>query len=272
MGNNGSSDNKEAKSTYDIFNVKSMSAEETAKMGTYKNLSEENSMPAFMFEEDKREKKNLEIEHCELPPEFDGKLGRKLAFVLPDVFTKDECSEIVAWTEKHLRYEPALLNIGHGKQILDTQSRFHDRAIYDSHRIVEILFKRIEDHLPKEWMGKEISGLNERLRFLRYEKGGYFAPHWDGSYMRPDRSERSYHTLILYLNDDFEGGQTNFLKTRPVSDRKNEWPVGIKTGSVLIFQHDIYHEGDLLKEGRKYCVRTDVMYKNETKKIQTPSA
>jgi hypothetical protein len=30
---------------------------------------------------------------------------------------------------------------------------------------------------------------------------------------------------------------------------------------VLVFQHDILHEGSRLKKGRKYTVRTDVMYR-----------
>lgn len=29
---------------------------------------------------------------------------------------------------------------------------------------------------------------------------------------------------------------------------------------MLIFQHDILHEGSILEEGRKYAIRTDVMY------------
>ena len=34
----------------------------------------------------------------------------------------------------------------------------------------------------------------------------------------------------------------------------------ILQGSVLIFQHDILHEGSELLSGKKYAVRTDVMY------------
>ena len=33
-----------------------------------------------------------------------------------------------------------------------------------------------------------------------------------------------------------------------------------KVGRVLLFQHDIEHEGSILKNGLKYCIRTDVMY------------
>ena len=33
-----------------------------------------------------------------------------------------------------------------------------------------------------------------------------------------------------------------------------------ETGSALIFDHAMTHEGALLKEGVKYAVRTDVMF------------
>ena len=38
-----------------------------------------------------------------------------------------------------------------------------------------------------------------------------------------------------------------------------------RTGSILIFQHDIMHEGSLLEDGIKYTIRTDVMYDITTK-------
>ena len=34
-----------------------------------------------------------------------------------------------------------------------------------------------------------------------------------------------------------------------------------KIGRVLVFQHDIEHEGSLLVQGTKYTMRTDIMYK-----------
>ena len=33
-------------------------------------------------------------------------------------------------------------------------------------------------------------------------------------------------------------------------------------GKVLIFQHNLFHEGSLLISGCKYAMRTDIMYTN----------
>mmetsp|Transcript_29748 Transcript_29748/g.69033 ORF Transcript_29748/g.69033 Transcript_29748/m.69033 type:complete len:380 (-) Transcript_29748:344-1483(-) len=106
-------------------------------------------------------------------------------------------------------------------------------------------------------------GLNERLRFLRYDPGNYFAPHFDGTFTRGRdvgelrQFERSYVTFQLYLNGGFEGGATRFLNGY---DRSVGIDVVPRTGSVLLFEHAVLHEGSLLVSGRKYTLRTDVMY------------
>ena len=49
----------------------------------------------------------------------------------------------------------------------------------------------------------QLEGLNERLRFLRYEPGEKFEPHLDGSFVRTDgdkAGDRSFVTVLLYLN------------------------------------------------------------------------
>lgn len=142
-------------------------------------------------------------------------------------------------------------------------------------------------------------GLNERLRLLRYDPGCYFKPHSDGSYRRgneagPDRrGERSQLTFLLYLNDGYTGGLTRFvtrhrknnvfsslpltLEDGVANDTDNSgagtsdevarlnqldssFTVNTRPGSVLLFEHSCYHEGPTVEQGRKYILRTEVMY------------
>lgn len=138
-----------------------------------------------------------------------------------------------------------------------TDVRNNARNIWDSGEEAANILQRIQDYLPKEWKGRKLVELNERLRFLRYNPGEYFKPHFDGSYMRTN-GDVSYITVQIYLNEGFKGGSTTFLNKFDSKDGGLE--VVPKTGSVLIFQHDILHEGSILEEGRKYAIRTDVMY------------
>ena len=96
-----------------------------------------------------------------------------------------------------------------------------------------------------------------RLRFLRYKPGEYFRPHRDGSYCREDHSEFSVATIMFYLNEDMVGGSTTFLEDPGVTDV--DIPYHPRTGSVVVFAHQLYHEGEELREGVKYACRTDLM-------------
>ena len=179
-----------------------------------------------------------------------------LAYTVENVMTKEECDAWIAESEE-LGYEAALLNTGVG-EVHDPYYRKSRRCIIDSHEKAEWLWERIKDFIPSNFKGKQVVGLNERLRFLRYEDGDFFKPHYDGSYTTPDNSERSLVTIQMYLNEGFEGGETTFF-----GPNKEEVRVVPKIGQILVFEHRLLHEGSLLKSGQKYSMRTDVMYKQQ---------
>lgn len=178
----------------------------------------------------------------------------RMAFLLHNVLSKQECEEYIKITEEK-GFETALVNIGGGRQRMMTDVRNSDRCIIDSFEESNKIWQRIKPFIPAVWKGHRVLGLNERLRFLRYDPGQYFLPHFDGMYLR-ENGERSYITMQLYLNEGFEGGSTTFM-SRDEHDRKEVVP---KTGTALVFEHKILHEGSVLTKGRKYAVRSDIMY------------
>merc|ERR1719499_2096664 len=71
---------------------------------------------------------------------------------------------------------------------------------------------------------------------------------------------------MIYLNDDFEGGLTNFY----TEDQRHYIPgllsnkifsLRPEKGSCLVFNHHITHDGGELTRGSKYILRTEVMYR-----------
>ena len=50
---------------------------------------------------------------------------------------------------------------------------------------------------------------------------------------------------MVYLNDDFEGGATNFFQQNGEALRS----VTPKTGMALVFTHPILHEGAVVERG-----------------------
>ena len=72
----------------------------------------------------------------------------------------------------------------------------------------------------------------------------------DGYYQRSN-GEQSLLTFMLYLNEDFEGGETLF---------QNGVIIRPQTGMILVFRHTLYHEGAAVTRGRKYVLRSDIMF------------
>lgn len=194
----------------------------------------------------------------------------KYVKVLTNVLTKKECADLIQLSEAS-GYKKALVNVG-SHEVLMTDVRNNDRCIIDSPITMEVIWQRLvticgddANLLQAAFTGDRrlhAVGLNERMRLLRYDPGTYFAPHYDGCYQRRyDAGERcgeqSYVTFQLYLNEGFEGGSTKLLNMRDESEYFDVIPA---TGSVLLFQHDVFHEGAMLLQGRKYALRTDVMY------------
>ena len=79
-------------------------------------------------------------------------------------------------------------------------------------------------------------------------EGQCFAPHFDIGHEK-SFLERSVLSVVVYLNDDFEGGGTRF----------EDVTVKPKAGSAVVFAQDLRHEGLRVKSGVKRVMRTDVM-------------
>ena len=120
----------------------------------------------------------------------------------------------------------------------------------------------------------KLSSLNSCFRLCKYHPGGHFGPHYDGDYVVDPVSSRSLKTFMIYLNDDYEGGETNFCDdhTLHFSTEKQIYcsPEGAifsqlkaRAGDCLVFDHHLLHEGGVVKEGVKYLMRSDVMYLKE---------
>jgi len=148
--------------------------------------------------------------------------------------------------------------------------RNNDRLVLDEPRLAAALLERLRPHLPagRELTGEprpawRVSGLNERLRLCRYGPGQRFGIHRDGVHHRGTR-ERSLLTFMVYLNDaaEFSGGSTRFFPERgaPPSDLT----VSPTAGTLILFRHDLWHDGEEVGRGVKYVLRSDILYRDES--------
>ncbi|KAF8949338.1 hypothetical protein BGZ52_005893 [Haplosporangium bisporale] len=180
-----------------------------------------------------------------------------VALTVQNILSPAECDALIARSETQ-GYEIALVNSGSAVGIHIPGYRDGQRCIIDDTHFAAQLWARIQPYVPAVYQGRPVVGLNERM------------PHMDGEYRRTDGSgHRTKMTVQFYLNDACEGGATTFL------DEKQMWRIenGVKpeaqqvavpprVGQLLVFQHDLVHEGSVVKSGCKYVIRSDVLYGN----------
>ncbi|MFD1873006.1 prolyl hydroxylase family protein [Hymenobacter bucti] len=168
-----------------------------------------------------------------------------------DFFTRQECLDTIVRSEG-IGYELAKVNTASGSRV-KTDVRNNSRAFYRSEELAQALWEKIQPFVPTPLGNSTAIGLNELFRFYRYQRGHQFKGHYDESYVRNER-EASYFTFMVYLNDNFQGGDTAFrgLRIQP------------RQGMALLFRHSLYHEGSEVTQGVKYVLRSDVMYRTET--------
>lgn len=184
-------------------------------------------------------------------------------FSIPDLFAADACAALIESSEA-LGFEKATVNLRSGPVDLPGV-RNNDRVIWDDARFAARVWERIASQIPDGPEGQPPVGLNERWRFYRYAPGQRFKRHRDGTLVLPPRTVdgvklpmgRSLTTLLIYLNDACEGGETAFF------DEAGEEFLRVqpKAGTALGFLHDIRHEGCAVTAGVKYVLRTDILYK-----------
>ncbi len=172
-------------------------------------------------------------------------------FTVEDFLTRQECLDTIVKSEG-IGYELAKVNTASGAKVR-TDIRNNSRAFYKSEELAQQFWEKLRPLLPESLASMANStaiGLNELFRFYRYQRGHQFKGHYDESYVRNEH-EASYLTFMVYLNDNFQGGDTSFrgLRVQP------------RQGMVLIFLHSLYHAGSEVTQGVKYVLRSDVMYR-----------
>jgi predicted 2-oxoglutarate/Fe(II)-dependent dioxygenase YbiX len=177
--------------------------------------------------------------------------------VVEELLSAEECRRLIDLSEE-LGYEEALVTSPEGPVRVEGL-RNNDRVIHDDRGLAEQLWTLAQEVVPLALENCRAVGLNERFRFYRYDPGQLFDWHQDASY-ESDDGDHSLMTFMVYLNDGFEGGATSFDDSCS-EEMYDEFQVTPATGLGLFFIHSVCHKGEPVVRGRKYVLRTDVMYR-----------
>ncbi len=127
-------------------------------------------------------------------------------------------------------------------------SRNQHRIIYESKELADEIWLKLVT-IPDFRINIELaSSINPSFRFYKYYPSQNFVVHTDAPVVI-NKNQRSFHSLLIYLNDNYEGGSTKF-------DGFESIPI---QGKIIFFNHTLKHSGAKILSGVKYILRTDII-------------
>lgn len=197
--------------------------------------------------------------------------------LIKNVLFPEECRTIIAATESigFLPDAPIRDDGSESSVLAHNVYWLIDQVFHDK------FWARVSAYLPAHIAGKKACGINRRFRVYRYVPGAEYRCHIDGAWppsgthpttgqyqydsSPPEARQSSLFTFLVYLNDEFEGGETTFFLPSVREGVMNAFPVNPVMGAVAVFPHGeasgaLLHEGTGVKKGAKYVIRTDVEY------------
>ncbi len=177
---------------------------------------------------------------------------------IDNLLTNSECEELIRYaTSKGLEESSVWNHTAQGNEKETDHRRSHQTWLKNEEHEVAAKLSRISEEITGVPMENQ-----EQLQVARYDIHGMFNDHYDAcdSVLNPENCEKMNRgcgqrrtTLLVYLNDDFEGGETEFVlvpfKCKP------------KTGKAILFwnvdEHDILikeakHRGNQVLKGNKW--------------------
>ena len=160
------------------------------------------------------------------------------SFLVPDAVSRADCEDIIQTCEQLQFGKYSAGKNNHGamqvlvsdeaaRRVSDAISRHVDLSILDD--LPAPPSKQQADEAEDDDVRYTVAGINKRWRVYRYAPDGdeTFSPHIDAAFAPSDLSEDgctliwdstpngeeivSRLTILMYLNDDFAGGSTNFF-------------------------------------------------------------
>lgn len=191
-------------------------------------------------------------------------------------FSPEFCDELIASFTKSLVLETTPLI-----KSKEYAARFNDRISVTNFSAADSLWQYLKEILLQQpdFDDEDLDeirdifanarSLNPQLRVYRYVKGHHFGKHYDESVVcplahNPKVQGRTKWTLLIYLTGgkEFEGGDTIFY---PETARGKSEVISVHPdkGMALLHKHGddcLKHEAELVKNGVKWVLRSDVTY------------
>jgi prolyl 4-hydroxylase len=170
---------------------------------------------------------------------------------IQNFLTNEECDKIIELSKGNMFSSKVY---SQNEDLYDNKTRISQQCWLNDN---DLFIKDISDKV-KSYTNTHNNYLEE-LQVVNYKPGGFFTPHYDACVGNNSYCERMndkgprYLTVLFYLNDNFEGGETIFPKINKL--------VKPEKGKAIIFQNvdnngviitQALHGGEPVKNGEKW--------------------
>lgn len=172
-------------------------------------------------------------------------------FTIDNFLTTDECDEYIKFIDN--------------QRMNNTNHPFNLSAKFFNHKMINcelsnMFWQKIKNLLPntvnlnnREW---QYVNCSDYIMMAMYEDKTDFMLHTDtGSVYDRITKEQSKYTILIYLNDDYDGGETDFY----TDDFKFTTSIKPVKGRALIFDIDLWHKGNIVTNGKKYWIGSELV-------------
>jgi len=165
-----------------------------------------------------------------------------MIYELDRFLTNKECDKFIELID-NLRNQKPFTNVGNFSNSISTDMDLANKFY------VKLSQYNISDNILRP---------NDVITAGKYLPGNSFGLHTDtGLFYDPINKEETRWTLLIYLNDDYVGGSTEFYLNN-LSDKKIIKPEKAK---AILFDIDLWHKGNEVISGTKYWIGCEIIGK-----------
>jgi len=170
---------------------------------------------------------------------------------IQNFLTNEECDKIIELSKGNMFSSKVY---SQNEDLYDNKTRISQQCWLNDN---DLFIKDITDKV-KSYTNTH-NNYFEDLQVVNYQPGGFFTPHYDACVGNKTNCERMnkegprYLTVLFYLNDNFEGGETIFPKiNKLVKPEKGKAVIfqNVDNNGVIITQ--ALHGGEPVKNGEKW--------------------
>lgn len=170
-------------------------------------------------------------------------------YIFDNFFDSDECKKYIELIENKINGPEKIIAFS------DTSGASTDK--YVDLKLATVFYDKVVKDLTKIQKEKmAIIRPNNLIMWSKYDPDAMFGLHTDtGLFYDKSAKEKTNYTLLAYLNDDFNGGETVFYN----DNFKEIVRITPKAGTCVVFDINLWHQGLKVLDGQKHWIGCELI-------------